>query len=71
MAGGDHDGEAAASDAGWVAEQALDDSRAWSVAYFRTFYATLMMVMGDSVDAITTPEFAFVSVVTIFGGAFA
>lgn len=53
-------------DAGWVNSQGLAGSN-WTDQYWPTFYSTLMMVMGDSVEPTNSGEFAFASLVVVMG----
>ena len=42
-------------------------NRSWTEAYPLTFYTTLMMLMGDSVDVASAPEFLIASLIVIMG----
>ena len=53
-------------DNGWVAQRGLMDLE-WSAQYPETFYTTLMMVMGDSIDPATGGEYIMASLIVVVG----
>ena len=51
---------------GWVASRQLEGLQ-WTEQYPETFYTTLMMVMGDSIDPSTGGEYILASLVVVVG----
>lgn len=51
---------------GWVAAAGLD-GLPWTEQYPETFYTTLMMIMGDSIDPVTHGEYILSSLLVVIG----